>query len=190
MYKHYARCGSILAVVVLLTTLPMVYMCFAQEKEESPKKEIDEFISYADKGQIRSVETLYLDWYVIKNTMPTEEGNAHPIRMTWDYTFDMGELCKALKGFECQRMTDQTHVRLIIKFYDNNNQEAFRISLSRGYPAVIINGKSYRPSKELLWSLRYYMPHIAYDQISHSIQYKEFFTETIKNENDPNSLNK
>jgi hypothetical protein len=122
--------------------------------------------------------------------MPTEAGDVHPIRMTWDGTSDIAELCNALKDFEGKKVSDQNHVRLIIKLYDNNNKEVLRISLSRGDPAVLINGKSYEPSKELLWSLRYYMPYIAYDQISHSIQYKEFFTETIKNENDPNGFNK
>jgi hypothetical protein len=190
MNKYYVRYGSILAVVLLLMFLPMIYKCSAQEKENSLKKEIDEFISCADKGQIRSVETSYLDWYVIKNMMPTEAGNAHPISMTWDGTFPLHELCKALKSFEGKKVADQSHVRLIIKFYDTNSREVLRISLSSGDPAVLINGKSYEPSKELLWSLRYYMPYIAYEQISRSIAYKEYFTEAIKKENDPNRLNK
>jgi hypothetical protein len=66
-------------------------------------------------------------------------------------------------------------VHFTIRFYDKFEKELFRISLIHSHPGIMIDGVAYEPTPEIVQSLKYLMPHIAYEEISNSVVYNKYF---------------
>lgn len=170
----------------ILITLVIVFFCQADNpKREKPiANNAEEFINLIDIFQIEYIETVYLRWNSVPRFMPRENENHWlPLKLRWDdpsgYLYDLRD---ALKKFPFKETKGEERVHFTIRFYLESYKEVFRISLAWRHPAIMINGKAYEPTPEIMKSLKYLMPHLAYDEISNSSVYKTYFIEEPKEE--------
>jgi hypothetical protein len=174
-------------LITVLSILSITIYCKGKNpKGKTPDPNIaEDIINFVNRFQIEHIETVYLRWNSSPYAgFPSEEDNrGYPIRLTWDcpggYLYDLRD---AIKVFPFKEMEGAGRIHFTIRFYDESLKELFRISLARPYPSIIINGKAYEPTPEIMKSLKYLMPHLAYDEISNSSDYKIYFIEEPKEE--------
>jgi len=168
-------------ISILLISIILTFACYsAEQQESSDPNAIKKFIEYAPVGGIERVEVGYLDWDIFPRTRPIEK-SVFPIVMTYDLPAKhLYELKDALEKSELETTEASDIVHFVLRFYDIYQNELLRISLARYSSAIYINDQAYVPNSDLVKSLRYFMPHLAYEQISQSHEYGNYFIE--KNE--------
>lgn len=181
----------VVSVLLAMSIIALVTKTNASKQMQYYDNITEEFIEYVNTTQVEYIETVYLSWdSCLYAGLPQEDDNRIlPLIMRWENPAGyLRHLVNALKTFPYKERASDKSVHFTVRFFTKSSKEIFRVSLARNFPAVIINGKAYEVTPEIIKSLKYFMPFLAYDQISHSIEYEDYFKESTKT--DPNSINK
>jgi hypothetical protein len=188
---------SILVLRIILI-IAVVGYCHVngQTEDQKTKERIRKFIACVETGNTGLVDTYYLEWNLYTKIQSPEEDEVHQIHMTWNSSA-LGRIAAAFKNFDYKKGKMYNATRLSIHIYDKKLNSILIIGVANDVSAILIDNESYEATPEVMQSLKYLMPYLAYEQISQSTLYEKYFIETKdkskevdSNKSDPNSVTK